>query len=1148
MRKSLLIIASLCMSASGFAQTWTKPVPAGTDMVVGDTLYLYNVGAKAFLIGANSWTTRASVSADAGYKVVISEGKQDGCYTIGDFVERNNSGALNKMSSLDCGGFDNIWVDGGGRDGDGMWKIEKGAEGYYTITNENVPDGNFGVAEYVQGVTGKTECWILDLAKTYDSEDESGDALTKPYFEGAWDKWAFVSMDEYNKVIAGLKAYSAAEQLKKALDEAKEKYPSVDFSAVEAVYNNTESTAEQLNEAQENIQKIVVEYLGGQLTSATLSDPRNATGYITNPSFETGDLTGWTVDKKNANGKGDSSDVRVAENSNSTYHCDNADGDYLFNIWSWGNPITQTVKELPEGIYSLEAMVASSDDCNNVYITADGGFGEEHHAIALEEPKQTGGTRGSFMFPAKGDITIGAVGCDGDGTSYIKGGVWWYKVDDFRLTYYGQSDEAYKEWASKYVEDMTVYDEETPATTSLKNAYNEAAENIKNGETKADIVAAYETISSLGDSLAANVKAYDTLLKKIDEWTETAENGGYNGDKFYSFVDFVDPNSEEDVEGWPVPTAGAIINGNYSLETKDIDAYIETVEKLLKEAIAASVNEGDDCTSMLVNPAWTDANGKGWTEVSGKCNNKAFSAGLTAFPVAESYHSIFDFQQVVEGVHDGIYSISLNGFCRLDGSETEVPAEIYMNEFATPLMNLNDGGLTDTPEDGVNCYITADSWKNNETLASSTASGSGNVDKTNADGNYIPDGMVGASVAFSADRYKATAYGLVQGGKMTIGVRNLKSTSVWALWSNFKLTYEGKNAEALQNVISSTVSNIEEYKEANTDLLDGNKAGEDITALSEKLVKAYQGGNVDEMWNALIDGNRELASIKEYVALYATYVDAIDRLSTAASEYGETASDEALADYEKYSNVDASNLDKAELQALVDNIELTICELRVPKADGASDESPVEMTSVISNPSFEKDGAAASDGWTWNTKASGDTGVKDNSNDTYTIDRADGSYVFNTWNKDAVEGGYWLKQTLKALPAGTYKLTAIVASDANNKIAIGANEKYGNEITLNTPKEEASDIETVFVVEEGQTEVEIKVASDTWFKADNFQLWYYGKNSSNQPTGIEGAEAADSEAAAVSITTLNGVKVNSLVKGINIITKANGEKVKVYVK
>lgn len=45
MKKSLLFLASLCMSASGFAQTWTKPVPAATEMVMGDTLYLYNTEA-----------------------------------------------------------------------------------------------------------------------------------------------------------------------------------------------------------------------------------------------------------------------------------------------------------------------------------------------------------------------------------------------------------------------------------------------------------------------------------------------------------------------------------------------------------------------------------------------------------------------------------------------------------------------------------------------------------------------------------------------------------------------------------------------------------------------------------------------------------------------------------------------------------------------------------------------------------------------------------------------------------------------------------------------------------------------------------------------------------------------------------------------
>lgn len=101
MKKSLLFLASLCMSASGFAQTWTKPVPAATEMVMGDTLYLYNTEAKAFLTGANDWETRASVSATGGHKIVIKEGKDENTLTIANLVLKG--GKAGKMSSLDCG-------------------------------------------------------------------------------------------------------------------------------------------------------------------------------------------------------------------------------------------------------------------------------------------------------------------------------------------------------------------------------------------------------------------------------------------------------------------------------------------------------------------------------------------------------------------------------------------------------------------------------------------------------------------------------------------------------------------------------------------------------------------------------------------------------------------------------------------------------------------------------------------------------------------------------------------------------------------------------------------------------------------------------------------------------------------------------------
>lgn len=184
MKKSLLFLASLCMSASGFAQTWTKPVPAATEMVMGDTLYLYNTEAKAFLTGANDWETRASVSATGGHKIVIKEGKDENTLTIANLVLKGSKAG--QMSSLDCGGFDNMWVDGDGRNGDGLWHINKEADGTYTISNDNVTTGNLGVAEYFKGKTGDTRCYIYDAEQTYETEDSNGDAVTSPSFSGAF--------------------------------------------------------------------------------------------------------------------------------------------------------------------------------------------------------------------------------------------------------------------------------------------------------------------------------------------------------------------------------------------------------------------------------------------------------------------------------------------------------------------------------------------------------------------------------------------------------------------------------------------------------------------------------------------------------------------------------------------------------------------------------------------------------------------------------------------------------------------------------------------------------------------------------------------------------------------------------------------------
>ena len=145
---------------------------------------------------------------------------------------------------------------------------------------------------------------------------------------------------------------------------------------------------------------------------------------ITNPSFETGDLTGWTVLKYG-------NDTRVADNLNAS----GMDGKYLFNTWAEGNyscgQIYQEVKGLLNGYYTLEAMVASWAD-RKVYLVGN----DQHSGIATTAGEGTFMNHSVDFLVENGVAQIGAVGGNQDGKFYYKSGIF-YKVDNFRLTYKG---------------------------------------------------------------------------------------------------------------------------------------------------------------------------------------------------------------------------------------------------------------------------------------------------------------------------------------------------------------------------------------------------------------------------------------------------------------------------------------------------------------------------------------------------------------------------------------------------------------------------------------------------------------------------------------------------------------------------------------
>ncbi|MDO5482305.1 MAG: hypothetical protein Q4F47_04625, partial [Bacteroidaceae bacterium] len=162
----------------------TATSPLVTDGSVAQ--YLYNVEAKAFLVGANDWGTRASFSATTGYPVKMTLNEDGATYTFADQLPNGN------WNSLDCQGVDQIWVDGAGRGGDKMWTVAVAEDGSFTIANNNVPNGN------LSAVPSK------DDTRLYISDAEE-----------AQDVWVAVSeedykayIEEYNQYLAELDYYN----------------------------------------------------------------------------------------------------------------------------------------------------------------------------------------------------------------------------------------------------------------------------------------------------------------------------------------------------------------------------------------------------------------------------------------------------------------------------------------------------------------------------------------------------------------------------------------------------------------------------------------------------------------------------------------------------------------------------------------------------------------------------------------------------------------------------------------------------------------------------------------------------------------------------------------------------------------------------
>lgn len=1101
--KQLLAGTFALAGATIQAAEWKVPVPAASEPESGSVYYLYNVGYSMFVNQGEAWDTQAIVSKQGMAAKV--DNIADGVYTItflktskGDNRQYFRTSTDDKIGK----GVKAAFVDGNGKGTDvTYWSVTASGNGNYTI---GLPTDN---SAYTDG-----EALGVDTLHA---------GAVSPTFGTYWDIpagkdntiWRFISETDYQNYFTALETYDEAMRLAEEIEKAKA--DGLDVSEAEAVYANTSSTIEEIRNAINNL------YLQ-RTANASVGNPVDLTGKIVNPNFDDG-INGWI------------STTGAKSNKTAT----NQQGDFIPPFYENWNPketplkgkIYQKLAGLPEGVYQMKAAVSAQSQATA--LCEEGTFFYGNSIITAVKSVEP-----IFMqafVPVNADsLELGLLMNDNNKNN-------WVAIDNVSLVYYGNSIESYRHMATLFdnwkeaIDGMTV-------TQSIVNMVDDELAKLSSAADADAAVAAYKKAVDGVNDAYANAAAYEKLIAALDY----AE--------YDAGLDYAPLNE------W-IEQCHTMLD-EATASTEEIIAAVERIYSLIEEGRRNQLQPGDNATSLLVNPDFTESaadvpySGFGNWNITGTNNFASNGKPNTSNGVAEVWVNAFELSQTVSGLQNGVYKLSTKAFYRYPEKNAD-PYAAYVNgevvDVEVASLFANDG------EQGIP----------NVFSGRQTAS-LGSNEKIDADGGHTPNDKATAAKYFEAGLYQTDVYGVVTDGTLTVGIHG-KNDNHWVLWSPFTLVFEGKDATVLADVLQKAI--------AESGLLETKKQGKDVkSALSEALAaarNAVNGTDGEAMFNAYVALNKATAESRTSISAYAALEQANSLLANTIDLYQDDADTAILNDaiaLNSSVNTELNNgsLSNDEAMGKIKTVNRTIIIL---KASAASDDNAVDMTDLIVNPDFVNNNT---DGWTVE-KMDAVCGVQNT--------------VFEGYN-----GNFDICQIIEGAPEGTYKVsvngfyrrgssdnanscylndsTIIGASLYGNgadsvqlrdivyvdPIATSAGEGSWKFITVNEekffyPNDRATArnrFDNMIYENELFTNVGadgiLKIgvrntnkAKEDWTAMSNFRLTYYGANSSHaSATGISGI-GADTDRK-VEIFTIDGVRVNAPVKGLNIIKTTIGGK------
>lgn len=1021
--------------------------------------------------------------------------------------------------------------------------------------------------------------------------------------------------DELKAANDAIKAIiEARKSLKKALDDAKAAGFS-ETAAYDAVFDNGDATADELKKALEDLNAAVIEWGKGH---ASVEHPADMTSKIKNPTFDNADATtGWSGDAFGRGGTVSDGAEHYSKNYdtyqtikdltpgvyavgvNGYYRSGNyggtAEGHWLANdaaskyakfyakvgesyfetpianVMSGAqteNPGAQEVKYTdPETQEEVTVYVPNTMAQADIYFHTLGQYANRLYVIVDEAGELTIGVKKSSQI-------------DGD----------WSMFDDFSLTYYGSGSDAaelFLEETLKNYSEMTI-DEGTIFTEAYLTAYNEALKQEINVSSLEEVAAALAGIEAANQAIVKNIELWKEWLEAVEKARNNyVFNGKYQGlaamDDLADYVDDMNTEPILDEHNWT----------NEELEA-EIQKIADMIQAVIDESLNAAHEDGDDMTDYIKNPGFDEdkdinsGKAEGWTIDSGTGGN------ITRGPLGqdnknlmeqalgymnycfEAWHRYnWDVWQEIENLPKGMYELSVQGYVRCEVSgynrgddinpDYPSPIYLYMNSATAQFPSVYSEDLPEGKE-----FTTVESW----------------TQETINDKPY-PNSMGGAAQCFGWGMYEMKAYGLIakQGDKFRIGVRMEGTQDWWCIWDNFKLTYRKPTVEIVQPILEAELQKLDLSQAM------GSEVFGKVSEVREMAEAAIASGDGEQMFDALVEVYNVSDAIRSSVNKFKELETALEALGGKINE-GQVASIKAEAQdlYTQIQDgIDNHTIATDEVETLKGEITKMINRLGLPAdMDQASDENPVECTTVIINPAYV-DGN--DEGWTGAAAVNGEALDAEKFNTTYNYYQVIQGLPAGTY--DVVLQGYYragsatvdydsyvenpeannnaflyaagenadtcsvpmMRLASQAISTDALSDGYAWASEAN-QLAVPNSMATGGEMFMTFNETTGKNYYdgntvTVKVGEDGNLTIGLKkkeLITDDWTLWTNWRLYYYGKNSSktpnNDPSGIK--ELSSEKPVSIEFFNLNGVRINKPQKGIAIMKqKMNDGTVKV---